>query len=410
MVIKSVFGDNSDIIVRGVIQSNGSEDNPVVFTSFYDDEYGGDMNGDGDCDAEGNICPGIGSNFWSKIIFTSESSGSQFDHTIFRYGGRQFSDTVLKAMVVLNGASANFTDSIFASSTTNGLYLTSATSVIDNCDFRNNKKETGKYGLYAHNSGLDIQKSTFENNQIGLYLSDSVGAIINSNTFNNHADFPIKIGTSPNITISGNSGENNETDGINIFGAMTNTIATTTLAHNLLPYILDRPLTVSENTALEINPKTVFKFSTIGAVHGFINVNGYLHVNGGEGEDNRILFTSIYNDSAKPIEEKIIDNTGINLNSASSTIKNVEFRYLHEALSYIDKSKNYGNVPILPSAINLKDILFQDNTWSIQSNTDDIQIICAENITFATTTPMTMSMDWNVEQALKTEGVNIIWE
>ncbi len=379
-VIKSVFGDSSDIIVKGAIQSNGSTAEPVVFTSFYDDEYGGDMNGDGDCNAEGNVCPGIGDNFWSKVIFTSESYGSQFDHTIFRYGGRQFSSSALKAMVVLNGASANFTDSVFASSTTSGLHLTSAVSVIDNCVFKNNKKETGNYGFYAHNSDLNIQNSTFKNNQIGLCLSDSVGAIINSNTFNNHSGFPIKISGSPNITITGNTGENNETDGINIFGAMTNTIAITTLAYNPLPYIVGNSLTVSEDTALEIGPKTVFKFAKHGALWGNIGVNGFLKINGGAGEENQVLFTSIFDDG------EIATNTipkkgGINLNSASSTIENAEFRYLDVATDYKDMAK-YQVVESFQSPIDLKNVIYKYNTWSIKTDTASTTVTRAENVTF----------------------------
>ncbi|MFH1402405.1 MAG: hypothetical protein ABIG87_02140, partial [Patescibacteria group bacterium] len=220
---------------------------------------------------------------------------------------------------------------------------------------------------------------------------DSVGAIINSNTFDNHADFPIIISGSPNINITNNSGANNEINGINIFGTMTNQTATTTLSYNPLPYILDNALTVAENTALEIGPETVFKIAKKGLnSFGFINVDGYLNIAGGVNSADKVLFTSVYDNSdgtnvygGDAIDTSTITKLGeINLISASSTIENAEFRYLDKALSYIDKAISY-NVPSLPSSIDLKNVIFENNTWSIfVDSLSDTPVHRADNIMF----------------------------
>ncbi len=72
--------DKGGLGVGGKILTQGNPNNPVVFTSLKDDEYGGDTNNDGN-----ETQPRAGN--WGNIRFSS--SGTIFENTIIRYGGRK---------------------------------------------------------------------------------------------------------------------------------------------------------------------------------------------------------------------------------------------------------------------------------------------------------------------------------
>jgi len=62
----------------GKIISNGTKDNPVIFTSDKDDAHGGDTNGDGNATK-----PAVGD--WSYIVL--DGTGSEFNYSQFLYNG-----------------------------------------------------------------------------------------------------------------------------------------------------------------------------------------------------------------------------------------------------------------------------------------------------------------------------------
>ncbi len=64
--------------IYGKILAQGTAANPVIFTSFYDDEYGGDANNDAT-----STSPAKGDWFWLHF----SSSDSILDNSIIRYGG-----------------------------------------------------------------------------------------------------------------------------------------------------------------------------------------------------------------------------------------------------------------------------------------------------------------------------------
>lgn len=138
----------------GSILANGTFEQPIVFTSIYDDLNGGDNNSDGTL-----TVPEEGD--WAKILV--ETSGSIFNYCIFQYGG---------------GYSA-----------LSALDIYGAGATIINCTFANN---TG--GLFGHYRGaLDatnaedvtvIRNNVFYSNQVPLSISSEI-SLDNSNIFHN---------------------------------------------------------------------------------------------------------------------------------------------------------------------------------------------------------------------------------
>ncbi len=399
VIIKSVRYNNADIIVNGSIHANGSDSEPIIFTAFSDD-INGDTNGDGVCVSP--YCPGE-DNYWSQIIFLPNSQNSEFNHTIFRYGGQRLSSTYPTAMVIMDEATANFNDSIFENSYTSGAYFESATSTISNCTFQNNKTQIAYtdyhptyynqyYGLVALGGGITVRNSNFNHNQVGLGLSDTFGAVVDSNIFDNNnsneESFPLELSGSSGFILTSNSGTGNDKNGISVWGNVTKEGINTVLVENSLPYILEKGLSVAGNSTLEIGPKTVFKFDG-----GGIGVSGYLNIDGGNNEVDKILFSSMSN--------SIASQSGISFSSSTSSIKNAEFSYLDKALAFINCN---------PVDLNLENVRFNNNTWSIYADNQNAQVTFANKLLFATTT--SQSMNAAVQTALqnaKDNGADIAW-
>jgi len=70
------------LLVKGTLIAEGEQDasTKIVFTSFKDDEYGGDANNDGNATQP---APGD----WKRIVFASSSTGSVLENVLLRYGG-----------------------------------------------------------------------------------------------------------------------------------------------------------------------------------------------------------------------------------------------------------------------------------------------------------------------------------
>ena len=76
VVIK--FNINRNLIVNGILDVQGTVSDSVVFTSIYDDNYGGDTNGDAWA-----TTPAPGQ--WGGIRFYN--SNNTLDYCLLRYGG-----------------------------------------------------------------------------------------------------------------------------------------------------------------------------------------------------------------------------------------------------------------------------------------------------------------------------------
>jgi parallel beta-helix repeat protein len=93
------FGDRCGLTVNGTLDARGTDDQQIVFTSVWDDTYGGNTDpSGGDHTAPGDrwqICPecyGDGTcawaaNYWGQMVFGPTSVNSVVDRAVILYGG-----------------------------------------------------------------------------------------------------------------------------------------------------------------------------------------------------------------------------------------------------------------------------------------------------------------------------------
>ncbi|MBU1557991.1 lamin tail domain-containing protein, partial [Patescibacteria group bacterium] len=388
VVVKMAPNSSVSLRVNGTLQSNGTSDNQVVFTTFSDDEFGGDLNGDGICDPNNasstSVCPKIGD--WKQILFEPTSQNSYLKNTIFRYGGHYVNGQVskYKGMVTSDTSNLVVENSIFEYSKSKGLQLigVSSQTLISNNIFRNNNyidisPGYSPVGLLSSGGSPIIENNLFENNVIGLGLDNST-AVVTSNIFNDNLQYAISGSAGVN-DFSNNSGSNNGYNSIPIAGILTELNKTMTLKKNALPYLVSENAIVIASSTLVIEPGVVIKFKD-----KKFEIQGQLDVNGEVG--NTILFTSISDDSDgtniqnddQPDPILFGNHRGLYMKSGSvSEIKNAEFRYLKCGVSYEN------------SPIHLENVVFKNNETAIcfdgASATSTISnLIFEENIATST--------------------------
>jgi len=190
VVIKMRTGMQAQFLVDGMLIANGTADNPVVITSDKDDDYGGDINGDGDASAP---APGD----WSRI---SVNRGGRIvlEHARIRYGG--FS-SIGGALELYPGSSATSTMSTFEYSVSNAIYMT---------------------GTLVNPAFLHVSGSTFQyTSNRGLDLSGALHVVVSGSIFtNNSRGMRVhSIVSVDDFSISGNSFYNNSVVGFEFIGA-----------------------------------------------------------------------------------------------------------------------------------------------------------------------------------------------
>jgi hypothetical protein len=139
----------------GTIVANGTASEPIIFTSYKDDDHGGDNNGDGTATSPG-------ARDWQQVLL--QTNGCSFQYCMFYYGG----------------------DGSYLST----LEIYDVNATISNCTFAYN--HGGKSGDFYYGA-LDatdakentvITHNTFFSNNLPLSV-ESVIEIDNSNTFHN---------------------------------------------------------------------------------------------------------------------------------------------------------------------------------------------------------------------------------
>ncbi len=221
--------------VYGTLNTQGVSGNPVVFTSFRDDTFAGDTNGDG-------TCPSC----------TNEPAPGDWE----------------------------------------ALYLENDSTVVDRVVVR-----YGLYGLRIRNVGATefvpaISNSTFDSNVNGLYLhtpgSGQISAALTSNAFSNNAGFPIYLDGSAFPDYISNTFTANVHPAIALSGTWN--YSGTWVIVNSMPYVVDGNVTVTGTANLALPLGSVVKFNT----GRYIDVQGSLDLQSTQVQP--LIFTSFKDD------------------------------------------------------------------------------------------------------------------
>lgn len=230
------FPNNYGLSVDGTLIANASVGQAIYFTSYKDDNWGGDSNEDAGTSAPNR-------NDWAGIKFNNSS---------------------VDANCLLRRAKIRFA--------TNGIETDNAGPTIDSCDFSIN------------NFGLSMLKAS--------------NPVVTNNTFGSSATTPIAMSFEANPTFTNNSFSfsDNEYDAIGLYGGTltasgTLKIRSVTNIPNVT-YVMLSTTTVPAGMTLTIDPGVVIK--TISIYIGF-QVYGTLIANGTAGSP--IVFTSVKDDN-----------------------------------------------------------------------------------------------------------------
>ena len=279
------FQNGQGLTVNGVLAASGTISNPVVFTAYTDDTYGGDTNGDG---TASRPVPG----YWAGIYLGPAASASTLAYTLVRYASTG---------VQVDSSSPTLSNDTLIYS------LGSGVSVI--------------------NAGAPtIQNSIVrENGAAGISLTGS-SPVIQNNIFVNNGGAAINMDGNSLPTNSGSQAYYNVYNGI----AVSGDIGTRGTWHHDLPYVVSG-VTVDTGVILNIEAGTIVKFVSSG-----LTINGALVANGTAGTP--IQFTSINDDSVggdtnnngsqtwpAPGDWSAIQFTASSLSSSALTYANVTY-------------------------------------------------------------------------------------
>ncbi len=159
------FTPAGNIRVDGTLDLQGTANERVVFTSYRDDEYGGDTNGDGSA-----TLPAAGD--WGDIWYYSTNV---LHDAIIRYGGKSgygMVETSAPAITVRHVTFDHF------SSTAIKIYSSGAGTTVHNVNFLS----TAGYGIYNYTSNLIDARNNYWGSPTGPGgVGPGTGALVSSN-------------------------------------------------------------------------------------------------------------------------------------------------------------------------------------------------------------------------------------
>jgi parallel beta-helix repeat protein len=156
-------GSNARLNINGALYAVGTETEKVVFTSYRDDSYGGDTNGDGFSEGQ----PGD----WRRIYYSDSVIDflTRLEHVVVRYGG-----SGNEGNIYMYRSDVSIVSSEISDGSSFGIYTYEASPLIEGNVVRDNVS----YGIYHYNTGSPVDRSnTITGNNHGIYVRSSTPLI-----------------------------------------------------------------------------------------------------------------------------------------------------------------------------------------------------------------------------------------
>ncbi len=230
--------DTGKIIVYGNLVAQGTSSESIIFTSYYDDSYGGDTNGDGSATS-------AGSGDWKCIEFM-ENSGGTLSYTVVQNGG-YYNSTSPDPMISISSSDVTIKNSYISASEHNNIEVVDGSPAISFNTITS--ADNSKSGINVESGSPLIENNTFTDNAYGITVPDnSASPVIVDNIFTSNT-FPIYLeAVHADTELSGNTGSSNVYNGIFLSGQTYGDVTLT--PNNDLVYINDEFAVGSGDTAI----------------------------------------------------------------------------------------------------------------------------------------------------------------
>jgi len=386
------YDDSSDLTIDGTLSAQGTPTQKIMFTSFYDDEYGGDSNGDANASV-----PDLGN--WIGLYFSSDSQNSSLENVTVRYAGAGFGVLPEQRNNALwvDHSSISLKNSLVEKYKNSGLLLENSNSVIDGSTFINLDPDNWAVpdtdvlkGIYVQGGAPEIKNSDFQNNFWGIYVNSfydqtsktivPATPTIENNNFTRN-DNAMYWGQQSYLSVSGNKASGN------IFNAIlfASDISKDMTLQPDLPYLVKGIALVPKNTTLSLQPGVVMDFIDNWAG---IQIDGTLKAIGSP--DSPITFRPYYYD-----QDWVLPGNWAGLRF-TKTSQNSDLEYINISLGgafYNDPgNQNFTSaIKVDQSAISLKNSVVHNNAnnglWLVNSPS------VVDNVQFADHIYKTVGLD-----------------
>lgn len=221
-VVKMMAGEdnathvNTDRVfrVKGTLQADGA-----VFTSYFDDDYGGDANGD---DHATFAAPGD----WYFVVF-NQNSGGYLRNSSIRYGGGGASE----AQLLIESSSVEISNTVIDHSHSRGVKVTAGSTTV-----------TG---------------NTISDNALEGLEADAPPAVFSGNSFTGNGSVAARIPATTGNGVFSNNFSGNGVDALFLTGDVT---SDSHWPGSSGPYVLENDTAVDSGTTLSVENGAVVKF------------------------------------------------------------------------------------------------------------------------------------------------------